>query len=1011
MTPALSRSLATLVLFLGLLPATVLAQQAARGTLNGTVTDPNGAVVAGVKITATLEAAGIRRETVTNDQGLYVLTDLLPGEYELRAEAKGFRTQVVKAISLKVGQSVTLDVPLEIGIQAEVIADTFGAPSLIDNTASVVQGVVDSREVESLPLNGRNFLELALLVPGNAPAPNFDPTKTNAVVISSAGQLGRGGNVTIDGADNNDDVVGGPVQNISQEAIREFQIATNRFSAQLGRSGSSVINVVTKSGTNDLHGSGSIYFRDRELQALPATFDRSLGQTPPFDREQYAFTLGGPIKKDRAWFFGSFEYRNQDGVVLVGSRDFATRSIRRDFAASPLDDFLTTERFDWSPTSKDILNFRYSFQRENGITASTLVRSIGSASQRQSSLNKTNSLLANYSHVISPRDINNFSFSFGTFINDTLPVTPGPQLTFPSLQDGASFRVPQQTKQRRLQFSDTYTFTRGNHTVYVGGEVQRVESDLDLKVFQQGRIELIEDFPDFDRNHDGRVDDNDLLFAVTLRSGVPDRSLLLPNTDNTYLAGFVQDDWRVHPQFTLNLGLRYELDTDVKNVSRVDELNPLILPFLHGKRSRDKNNFAPRVGFNFSTLDARTSIHAGYGIYYDRVTLEIQTLERGLDGRALPVEVRAGNIFFIPPQFLFDPVNGTFPPPAPTLANPFTGFVLPGAGAGGINIIDNDLQNPMVQQMNVGVQREFGRNFVVRADYVRNIGTHFIIGRVIGTVPFNPVVGGPDIVKNLESSVRTKYDGLLLSLEKRFAHRYQFRASYTLSRAFNYANDDQIPFSNGPIDSNDLQREYGPTPNDQRHRFSFSGVFQLPKGVRVSPILTLASSVPLDVLLPDGSSRVCELRRNAGVRQFHTGAELNSALTQINAAGGSLCPNADPSTGFKDRVLLPLVRDDLRFGDSFSSLDLRVSKVFKVGERFTIEPIAEVFNLFNVTNVLGLSNVNYSGFSNVLVRDSNDPASAGFLRSSSFGQAVSTAGGVFGSGGPRAFQFAARVTF
>jgi hypothetical protein len=133
----------------------------------------------------------------------------------------------------------------------------------------------------------------------------------------------------------------------------------------------------------------------------------------------------------------------------------------------------------------------------------------------------------------------------------------------------------------------------------------------------------------------------------------------------------------------------------------------------------------------------------------------------------------------------------------------------------------------MVQQMNAGVQHEFG-NFAVHADYVHNVGTHFIIGRVIGTVPFNPVVGGPDIVKNLESSVRTKYDGLLLSFEKRFTKNYQFRASYTLSRAFNYANDDQIPFSNGPIDSNDLRREYGPTPNDQRHRFTFSGVFQLP---------------------------------------------------------------------------------------------------------------------------------------------------------------------------------------
>src|SRR5687768_13006860 len=200
-------------------------------------------------------------------------------------------------------------------------------PALIDNSASLVNGVVDSREVENLPLNGRNFLELALLIPGNSPAPNFDPTKTNTVVISSAGQLGRGGNVTVDGADDNDDVVGGQVQNISQEAVQEFQIATNRFSAQLGRSGSSVINIVTKSGTNQYHGSGSFYFRHNALQGLPATLDRNLSQGPQFDREQYAFTLGGPIKKDNAWFFGSIEYRNQDGATLVGARNLATRTI------------------------------------------------------------------------------------------------------------------------------------------------------------------------------------------------------------------------------------------------------------------------------------------------------------------------------------------------------------------------------------------------------------------------------------------------------------------------------------------------------------------------------------------------------------------------------------------------------------------------------------------------------------------------------------------------------------
>jgi len=988
-------ALLSLMIFHAYLP--IFAQQAASATLTGAIIDPKG-VAGDVMVTATHVATGIKRVTETNNEGFYVLSNLPPGDYQVRFKMRGALTEVERTgVSLKVGQTVTLDVPVEIFLTDPVTVDVREYRPLIDSSNSLIDSVIESREVESLPLNGRNFLELAFLVPGNVPAPNFDPTKTNTVVISSAGQLGRGGNVIIDGVDTNDDVVGGSIQNISQEAIKEFQIATNRFSAQLGRSGSSVINVLTKSGTNELHGSGSFYFRDSSLQGLPATFDRSLDQSPPFDREQYAFTLGGPIRKDRAWFFGSFENRNQDGVVLVGARDPATRSIRRGFADSPLDDFMTTERLDWSPNSADNFNFRYSFQRENGITASTLVRSIGSASQRQTSENKSNTLLANYSHLFSPNDVNEFHFGFSTFRNDTLPVAPGPQLTFPSIQDGASFRVPQQTKQRRFQFSDACTMVRGKHVFSVGGEVQRVESDLDLKVFQQGRIELIEDFPDFDRNGDGRVDDNDLLFAVTLRSGVPDRSLVLPDTDNTYLAAFFQDDWRVLRNLTLNLGLRYELDTDVKNVSRTDELNPLILPFLHGERSRDKNNFAPRIGFNYSTPDEHTSIHGGYGIYYDRVTLEIQTLERGLDGRALPVEVRAGNLFFILPPFLFDPVNGVFPPGAPTLANPFTGFVLPGAGAGGINIIDNDLQNPTVHQMNLGVQREFGNKFALRADYVRNIGTHFIIGRVIGTVPLNPVVGGPEIVKNLESSVRTKYDGLLLSLERRFAHSFQFRASYTLSRSANYANDDQIPFSNGPIDSNDLRREYGPTPNDQRHRFSFSGVFELPGAIRVAPILTLASSVPIDILLPDGSSRVCELQRNAGARQFHTGAELNAALSQINAAGGSLCPNPDASTGFKPRVLVPLVRDDLKFGDTFSSLDLRVSKVFRIGERWTVEPIAEVFNLFNVTNVLGVSNVNYSGFNNVLVP--------------SFGEPVTTAGGVFGAGGPRAFQFAARVTF
>jgi outer membrane receptor protein involved in Fe transport len=974
------------------------AQQSATATVSGAVKDSNGALVTGAKVTVTQKATEISREAVTNGAGFFVITNLASGVYELKVQAKGFADQTIPSVTLQVGQTFNLDVPMAVTVQETVtLVDRFNY-ELVNTTTAVVDGVIRDFEIESLPLNGRNFLELALLIPGNSPAPNFDPTKSNTVVISSAGQLGRGGNVTVDGADDNDDVVGGQVQNISQEAVQEFQIATNRFSAQLGRSGSSIINIVTKSGSNEYHGSGSFYFRNKALQGLPATFDRGLGVTPPFDREQYAFALGGPIRRDSAWFFGSIEYRNQDGAALVGVRDLATRTIKRTFSGAPLNDLLSTERVDWQPSVLDHLFFRYSLQREDDVAPSTLDRAIGSASQRQASTNNTHSFLANYTHLLSPRDVNTFNFSLSTFFNDIEPITPGPQLTFPSIQDGASFRVPQGTKQRRLQFSDTFSMVRGNHILNFGGEIQRVDADFDLRVFQAGRIEMIEDFPDFDRNGDGKVDDNDLLFAVTLRSGKPTEPLLIPNADSTYLAGFVQDDWRVHPQLTLNLGLRYELDTDVKNISRTSQLNPIILPFLSGKRGKDSNNFGPRIGFNYATRDGHTSVHGGYGIYYDRITLEIQSLERGLDGRALPIEVKAGPLFFIPPQFLFDPVNGKFPPGAPTLANPFSGFILTGAGAAGINIIDNTMQNPMVQQMNLGIQREFARNYVLRADYLHNFGTHFIIGRTIGTV-FNPVVGGPDSVTNLESSVKTKYDGLLLSVEKRLSHRYQFRASYTLSKAFNYANDDQIPFSNGPLNPNNLQLEYGPTPNDQRHRFTFSGVMDLPAGFRVAPILTLASGVPMDILVPGGGQRIPQLQRNAGGRLFHTGAELNAFITRLNAGGGF---SGQP---------LPLVSDKARFNDDFSSFDLRLSKVFKLGERVKIEPLMEVFNLFNVTNVLGFSKSNYSGFSNVLVRDSNDSTSAGFLRSSSFGQPITTAGGVFGSGGPRAFQFAARVTF
>jgi len=263
---------------------------------------------------------------------------------------------------------------------------------------------------------------------------------------------------------------------------------------------------------------------------------------------------------------------------------------------------------------------------------------------------------------------------------------------------------------------------------------------------------------------------------------------------------------------------------------------------------------------------------------------------------------------------------------------------------------------------------------------------------------YNPVVGGPDTVKNLESSVNTHYDTLFLTVDKRFANHYQMHAAYTPSKSPNYANDDQIPFGNGPIDPLDLHREYGPTPNDQRNRFVISGTADPKWGFQTSPLWTLASSVPMDIMLPDNNTRIPQFQRNAGCRVFHKGAQRNAAIAQINAIG------------VEGGTPLPLVDPNATFCNMFNSFDLRLTNQFNFGERSSLLLIGEVFNLLNTTNILGVSNTNYSGYANVLVRDRNTPGTPGYLHSSSFGSPVTTAG-VFGSGGPRAFQLAVRFSF
>ena len=286
----------------------------------------------------------------------------------------------------------------------------------------------------------------------------------------------------------------------------------------------------------------------------------------------------------------------------------------------------------------------------------------------------------------------------------------------------------------------------------------------------------------------------------------------------------------------------------------------------------------------------------------------------------------------------------------------------------------------------------------MRVDVVHNHGTNFLIGRTVGTV-FNPVVGGPDRVVSLESSAKTNYDALLVEMERRYAGRFGVRASYTLSKAMNYANDDQIPFGNGPLDPNNLAREYGPAPNDQRHRLVVSGVVgpwrEISARRGVEDRVGRADGHPDAGRAVPRAAAVAQCRRprvHVGGRaeRLHSRGERRGRRRLVSRC--RWCPTARASTTASTRWTSGC-RARSRSG------------------RSRVEAVAEVFNLFNSVNILGTSTVNYSGFANVLVRDSNDPASPGYLHSSRFGTPVTTAGGVFGSGGPRALQLAARVTF
>jgi len=629
----------------------------------------------------------------------------------------------------------------------------------------------------------------------------------------------------------------------------------------------------------------------------------------------------------------------------------------------------------------------------------------------------------------------------------------GNEIRFPGLQDGANFRIPQSTKFNRYQVSDRLSWSMGNHTLSFGAEYQHLNTYALFDLFGSGTIFTTTNFAAdpcisagvsillCDHNGDGVVDDLDLPIAAALKSAAPSKMAnppsppIVPFYPNSYFGLYVQDDWKALPNLTLNLGLRWESDDVLGQASNLRPCPTLTTPdntcdFIEnilGKHpGRDYKQFGPRVGFVWDPLKrGQTVLRGGYGIYYDRVVTEVPLLEALLNGRVLPLA-----------QFSGSTCNGggacdpgtTFDLNTPTLANP----PAPGPFSGaptvfgiGINHIANNAKHPYTQQFTAGVQQQIAANWIVSADGIHDFGQRSLLGRQLRSTTSSspqitcihpgfdpctvtdPLTGQTQQVTEIESAAKSWYDALLISLQKKPTggpnFRWGFNANYTLSKTFVYSNDDQIPF-NGTEDavnlifhSNDLQLEKGYSPTDERHRFVLFGHIEAPWKLNISPIFTISSRVPMDSSVPALTARLPVIRRNALGPDIQNGAQLNNAIDFWNSLGP--CPDPNPTaTPCNPGVTLSHVDPNLKFGHDYTAFDLAVSRSWTFAREQNLKFEAQVFNLFNVTNIRGFNNNNYSGFLNDIT-------------SPQFNKPLATAGGFFGDGGPRIFQFALRYTF
>ena len=1050
------------------------------GSIEGTVTDPQNSVVQNASVTVRNTATNLTRTATSAENGTYRISQLPPGTYEVKVSGTNFKTSVVSDVVVAVGQTLPLDVHLEIGVPDETVTVVGGGEAQIDRTDNTVSGVVNTRQIQNLPLNGRNFLDLAQLQPGveTVQGGSFDPTKANYTGISIAGQAGRSTQIAVDGDSVVDNVVGTTVQNFSQEIVQEFQLGISNYDLSTGASSTGSVNVISKSGTNEFHGNGYIYARSNKWAAFPSLgrLDAANGipasaqaTSIPFDRQQYGGTLGGPIKRDKLFFFFNYEGNNQDGSALHNPTEAPSFA---GFTPNPFDEKLLTAKIDWAVSGKTNVNTRYSFNDNfqdvpfapgSGIVPRESASRIFESNNQLVS-NRSHNLVAGITHTFSPTVTNNFVANISDFSNVIDPKVVGlPEIRILGSQNwksGTNYIAPQSTFQERLQFRNDLTWARGDHTLRFGGNYERTSINGQFAFAKPARIRLF-DPATLSTPVAPYVSEADFLNAPVRDISMGIGSDILPfNSDrsdtlNHRISFYGNDSWKMSPRFTFNYGLSYRVDSNLWNH---DLSRPEIVAPLFGKGTapspKDTNNIAPRVGFAWDIAgNGRTVVRGGVGIYYDNTIDNLRLFERadlgppgaelflvgvdlqsplfpGGDGRFNEGQLTLAQALALIGPARADIESRQFNCPAGQTSLECTGAI---SGP----LFSTEFQVPYSIQYAIGLQRELPWGMVFQGDFNYRKGLHEVIVYDINKIDDD--ITGPrsafgNTVPYADASGFSTYMAGLFRLDRRFSNGFQMTASYSLSR-FKAFGGDALGLGATVTNLNDFRPEFGPAGLDRTHRFVLSAIYDLPffrsssnsfkrnvlGGWQVSLISTSFSGGPQSVFLPHFvdlsrtgtfTSYLPGTRNGSIGRDVRSVGDLNAIINAYNASIPTLGVDcgADSPTGRCDSnnpaygdpiVRLALLPEDTQIGgDSVLSQDLRVTKTISFNERVKLDLIGEVFNLFNFANLVYPAAITLAdeGTAPIDVRNINHGPTA---RTTS----------VFGTGGPRAFQFAAKFRF